>query len=424
MTERADDRDLAERDARVAWHPFTQHGAGEAPLVATAARDAEIVLADGHVVVDAISSWWACLHGHGRREIVDAVAAQAARLDHVLFAGATHAPAVDVAERLLGLAPRGLERVFFSDDGSTSVEVAAKMAVQAHAQRGRGARTRFIAFDGGYHGDTVGAMSMGDPEPFFRAFRPLLFPVTRVPVDAAALDAALESDGDRVAAVVLEPLVQGAGGMRMHPPEFVTAARDACTRAGAFLILDEVMTGFGRTGSAFASTKCGVTPDFLCVAKGLTGGTLPLAATLTTAEVFDAFRSTDRARTFFHGHTFTANPIACAAARASLVLFDRERTWERLDAIGRRIEARLRERAPRRTRALRRTGGIVAFDLAVDESDARYVSELGPRLRLAALERGVLLRPLGNVVYAMPPSCTTDAQCDRIAHAMADLAEL
>ncbi len=419
----SDTDDLVGRDARAVWHPFTQHATDDAPLAVVGAAGAELSLADGRVVIDAISSWWSCLHGHGRPEITRAIAAQAARLDHVLFAGATHEPAVRVAERLLAIAPKGLARVFFSDDGSTSVEVAAKMAVQFHAHRGESNRTTFVVLDGGYHGDTVGAMSLGDPEPFFRAFRPLLFPSRRVAIDPRAVDAALADLGVRAAGVVLEPLVQGAGGMRMHSAEFVRAVRDACTRHGVPLVLDEVMTGFGRTGSTFACSQAGVTPDFLCVAKGLTGGMLPLAATLTTDAVFEAFWSNDRARAFFHGHTFTANPIACAAAIASLDLMERERTPERLASIGGRIEARLRSAAlaPECAESLRRTGGIVAFDLVVRDGSAGYLADVGRRARRVALDRGVLLRPLGNVVYAMPPACTTEAQCEAIAAAMIEI---
>lgn len=423
MTEAVDP--LIERDRRAIWHPYAQHALEADPLPVASARGATLTLNDGRVLIDAISSWWATLHGHGRTEIASAIAAQAKHLDHVLFAGATHAPAVDVAEALLALAPPGLSRVFFSDDGSTAVEVALKMALQAHAQRGATRRTRFIAFSGAYHGDTAGAMSVGDPDPFFVPYRALCVPIEHVAIDAAALEATLKDLGETVAAVILEPLVQGAGGMRMHAPEFVKRVRELCDEHGAFLILDEVMTGFGRTGAAFAAVRCGVTPDLLCVAKGLTGGTLPLAATLATEHLFGAFLAEDRRRALFHGHTFTANPIACAAARASLAILAAEDTPARLDAIGTRIEARLRTSLPAACVAtLRRCGGIVAYDLPpVEGESAGYLSNRSPALRQRAIEHGVLLRPLGDVVYAMPPSCTTNAQCDAIADAMRALAE-
>ncbi|MBL8748443.1 MAG: adenosylmethionine--8-amino-7-oxononanoate transaminase, partial [Planctomycetes bacterium] len=326
--------DLAGRDARVVWHPYTQHATDPEPLVVRGAHGALLELGDGRAVIDAISSWWCCLHGHGRPEIAAAIADQARRLDQVQFAGCTHEPAVRLAERLVALAPRGLTRVFFSDDGSTAVEVALKMALQAHADRGEPQRSVFVALDGGYHGDTFGAMAVGDPDPFFAAFRPLLFEVRRVPVSANAVAAALAELGPRAAGVVLEPLVQGAAGMRMHDAAFVRAVRAACDERRVPLIADEVMTGFGRTGAVFACERAGVVPDHLCVSKGLSGGTLPIAATLVREEVFAAFRSPDRRRTFFHGHTFTGNPIACAASLASLDVFAAERTHERLDAIG------------------------------------------------------------------------------------------
>jgi adenosylmethionine-8-amino-7-oxononanoate aminotransferase len=331
---------------------------------------------------------------------------------------------VKLAETLVAIAPKGLTRVFYSDDGSTAVEVALKIAYQSHAQRGEPDRRTFIAFENGYHGDTFGAMAVGDPDPFFRAFEPLLFRVERIPVDADALDTALDELGARAAGVIVEPMVQGAGGMRMHAPSFVRAVRRACDRQRVPMIADEVMTGFGRTGKLFACEHAGVAPDLMCVAKGLTGGVFPLAATLATDALFRAFESTDRRRAFFHGHSFTASPIGCAVALASIEMAKRENVPSGFDAIGAAIErdlrARLSPRAP--VRNLRRLGGIVAFDLGAEE--ASYLARDPLPLRAAALERGVLLRPLGNVVYAMPPACTSIEQCARIAAAMADLALL
>ncbi len=410
--------DLDRRDRAVVWHPYTQHGLEDAPLGVRSARGATLTLEDGREILDAISSWWTSLHGHGRPELVAALRAQAETLDHVLFAGATHEPAVALAEKLVSLAPRGLTRVFFSDDGSTAVEVALKIALQAHAQQGRPERRVFVAFENGYHGDTFGAMAVGDPDPFFRAFEKLLFRVERCAVDAHALESTLQRLGSSAAGVVLEPLVQGAGGMRMHTPEFVRAARSLCSARGLPLIADEVMTGFGRTGTLFACEQAGVTPDLLCIAKGLTGGVYPLSATLATTALFDAFVSTDRSRAFFHGHSFTANPIGCAVALASIDLALREDVPAKLDGIGATIEDRLRSKLPPDApiRDLRRTGGIVAFDL---DTDATGYLAFDPRaLRAKAIARGVLLRPLGNVVYAMPPACTTAAECARIADAM------
>jgi adenosylmethionine-8-amino-7-oxononanoate aminotransferase len=425
--------DLLARDARCAWHPYTQHATEGPPLPVRAARDAVLSLSDSRELIDAISSWWTCLHGHGRRELIAAMTSQAETLDHVLFAGATHEPAIALAEALLAVvpgadSPRRLSRVFYSDDGSTAVEVALKLCVQRWLSIGERHRTVFVALEGAYHGDTFGAMAVGDPRPFFEAFTPMLFEVRRVPPgEAGAVASALAELGVRAAGVIVEPLVQGAGGMRMHSPEFLRGVRASCDAAGVPLVADEVMTGFGRTGALFACGLAGITPDVLCLAKGLSGGLMPLAATLTTESMFEAFLSHDRARAFFHGHSFTAHPVACAVALASLRLCLAEDTPARLDAIGRDIERGLRERlaaSPRgetAARSVRRRGGIVAFDLG---TPGGYLGEVAPRLRAEAVARGVLLRPLGNVLYAMPPACTTEAQCDRIAEVMAELATL
>ena len=406
------------------WHPYTQHGAEGPALPVASAHGATLVLADGRELIDAISSWWTVLHGHAEPALLEALSAQARRLDHVQFAGFTHAPAVELAEELLAHAPGELARVFFSDDGSTAVEVALKIVRQGWVQRGEPRRQVFVAFEHAYHGDTFGAMSVGQRVPFFAAYQPLLFDVRRAEVDAVSVAAALSELGERAAGVLVEPLVQGAGGMRMHKAEVLRGVRAACDEAGVPLIADEVMTGFGRTGALFACARAGVAPDLMCLAKGLSGGILPLAATLATERWFEAFLSEERARAFFHGHSFTANPIACAVGQASLRLCLERDVPARLDAIGARIAAGLEELGQDRARVreLRRTGGIVALELAVEAADAGYLSSRAARLRAGALERGVLLRPLGNVLYAMPPACTSDEECDRIAAAMAELA--
>lgn len=416
------DQSLAERDAQALWHPYTQHGLEPAPLAVARAEGAWLHLADGTRRLDAISSWWATLHGHCHPRIARAIAEQTATLDHVLFAGCTHEPAVALAESLLALTPRPagaapLTRVFYSDDGSTAVEVALKAAIGAWARRGETARTTFIALEGAYHGDTFGAMAAGDPRPFFREFGPFLFHVVRVPPTGEALEAAMRGLEGRIAGVILEPLVQGAAGMKMHGAEFLRAARRLCDQHGTFLIADEVMT-FCRTGSVFACEQAGIAPDLLCLAKALTGGTLPLAATLATEEIFHDFASADRGRAFFHGHTFTANPIACAAARASLALVREEGTPARLAAIGARIETGLGAlRLHPGVKEIRRCGGIVAVELAAP--DAGYMAGLGDELRTRCRALpDVLLRPLGNVLYALPPSCVTDDEAGRIAAAL------
>ena len=418
---------LSDRDARCLWHPYTQHATEDTPLAVRGARGAWLELEDGTRVLDACSSWWTCLHGHGRPELARALYEQAERLDHVLFAGATHEPAVRLAERLVALAPGDLARVFYSDDGSTAVEVALKIAYQAHRNAGRGERTRFLALEGGYHGDTFGAMAVGDPEPFFKPFESLLFDVRRAEPTVDALEAAFAEDGSRLAALIVEPMLQGAAGMRMHGPQLLRAARELCDRHGVFLVADEVLTGFGRTGRTFACEHAGVAPDVLTLAKGLTGGTMPLAATLATEALYEAFLDADRARALFHGHSFTGHPIGCAVALASLDLVEGERTPERLSAIGERLHTRLATRvegAPN-VRDLRVLGGVVAFDLVPPAGEASgYLSGLALTLRRESLARGVLLRPLGNVLYAMPPACTGEDETDRIADTMAELAEL
>ncbi len=408
---------LPERDGRVVWHPYTQHGCEGPPLPVVGAAGAWLELADGRRVFDGISSWWATLHGHGHPRLIAAMTTQARRLDHVLFAGATHEPAVALAEQLLAVAPPGLARVFYSDDGSTAVEVALKMVLHGWQQRGASDRRVFVALHGAYHGDTFGAMAVGDRDPFFTAYAPWLFEVARVSCDAAELRRTLAALGERAAGVVLEPLLQGAAGMRLVAPEFVREARRVCTELGIPLIADEVMTGFGRTGAMFACQRAGVTPDLLCLAKGLTGGVLPLAATLVTASVFDAFVHRERTRFFPHGHTFTANPIACAVARESLALCRENDVPQRFAAIGAMLHEALADlRSHPRVLDVRQLGGMVALELRSERMG--YGSELALRLRAESLRRGVLLRPLGNVLYALPPACTTDAEAAMLAEVM------
>lgn len=414
--------DWIRSDADHCWHPYTQHAVDGEPLPIVGASGAWLELADGRRMLDAISSWWTCLHGHGDPRLVRALAEQAARLDHVLFAGCTHEPAAELARRLVEFAPGGLSRVFYSDDGSTAVEVALKAAYQHWVRRGEPSRTVFLALEGGYHGDTFGSMAVGDPDPFFTEFAPFLFHVVRVPPDADALAQALEGQSGRVAGFIFEPLVQGAAGMRPVPPAFLEEAAALCRSHGALLIADEVLTGFGRTGTLFACEQAGLNPDLMCLAKGISGGLLPLAATLATEEVYASFLSEDRSQAFFHGHSFTANPIGCAVGLESLRIVREDDVPGRFEALGARIQDALEPLARRAgVRELRRFGGIVALEL--EDADAGYLSELGPRLKRAAYGGEVLLRPLGNVLYAMPPACVSDEECDRIAGAMTSVCE-
>ena len=402
------------------WHPFTQEGVDPAPLVVRGAQGVFLETKDGRQILDAISSWWVNIHGHAHPAIAQAVAQQAATLEHVLFAGFSHEPAEELAVRLHKVVPAPLRHVFFSDDGSTAVEVALKLALQYWKNCGRTKKTRIVALADAYHGDTVGAMSVSDDSPFTAAFNAMRIPVLRTHSASCAhcpvgltranchieclgkLERLLSEQGDEIAAVIVEPLLQGAGGMIVHPEEFLAGVRRLTTAHDVLLIADEVLTGFGRTGRMFACERAGVVPDLMCVAKGLTGGFLPLAATFATDRIHDEFVGGDRMRAFFHGHSYTANPIACAAANASLQVFENEPVFERIAAIEKVHAERLSAfAADARVHDVRQIGTVAAIELKV--ADAGYLSSLRPRLYQYFLSRGVLLRPLGNVVYILPP---------------------
>jgi len=417
---------LVARDRARVWHPYTQMQDAPPPLPIVRGEGVYLYTEDGRKILDGISSWWVNIHGHSHPALNAALAQQASRLEHVMFAGCTHAPAVDLAERLIARLPSGLTRVFYSDNGSTAVEVAAKLAVQYWANTGQPQRTTFVALHHAYHGDTVGAMSVSEDSIFTRAFTPMLFPVVRAhapyccqcplglerascAVDCLEdIEQVLAALGDTAAAVIVEPMLQGAGGMIMWPAEFLEGVRRACDRHGVLLVADEVLTGFGRTGRMFACEHANVSPDIICLSKALTAGYLPLGATCTTDAVYEAFLSDDRARTFFHGHSFTANPLACAVAIASLDLFDTDRTLDRV----RRLEAQLQSGlAPLRELPIvgdvRVMGGVAAIELT---GGSGYLDGIGPRLAAAFLGRGLLLRPLGNIVYFMPPYVITEEE--------------
>jgi adenosylmethionine-8-amino-7-oxononanoate aminotransferase len=409
--------DLLARDRSAVWHPYTALADPDDPLPVVAAEGEFLHLADGRTLIDGISSWWTTHHGHRHPPLVAALRDAAGRLDHVLFAGATHPPAVELAELLLRSAP-GMAggRVFYSDNGSTAVEVALKMAYQAWCHRGEPGRTLFVGFEHGYHGDTFGAMAAGRDPVFFARFDPLLFRTLRVPVSPERLADALDAHPGRVAAVILEPLLQAAGGMRTHSPDELRAIVSVCRERGVFFIADEVMTGGGRTGTLWACDRAGVAPDLLCAAKTLTGGLMPLAATLASAEVVAAFDTADRTRTFFHGHSYTAHPLACAVAAANW----RAMLSEEWRADAERIERTWRERVlPLASRPGVRDVRILGTMAAVEvDAPGGYLAEAGRRMRRAAIERGVLLRPLGDVVYALPPLGTSDLSLGRIADAI------
>ncbi len=414
---------LVALDRRHLWRPYTPADEHERrdPFVVERAEGVWLYDVDGRRYLDTNGSWWANTLGHGRPELREALCRQAERMLHVTLAGVVHEPAALLAERLVALAPEGLQRVFYTDNGSGAVEVALKIALQFFRQNGEPKRTRFVALPGAYHGDTLGVMGLGGVAAFVETFRPVLTRAWRPPepVPTATgwdwgptvegLEAHLRAEGEHVAAVVLEPLVQGAAGMRIHPPEVLGRIAEACRRAGALLVLDEVFTGFGRTGTMFACEQAGVRPDLLCLAKGLTGGTMPLAATLATERLFDGFRG-ERGRALMHGHTYGGHPLGAAVALEALRLYQTEDVVGRVRALAPRLRdgfEALAEELPgvRRPRAL----GLVA---ALDLGEEGYHGEIGWRVHLAARRRGLYLRPLGDTIYVCPPLTITAEELD------------
>jgi adenosylmethionine-8-amino-7-oxononanoate transaminase len=393
-------------------HPIVERGEGST-----------LVDTDGRRYLDGVSSLWVTIHGHRKAPIDRAVRAQLGRIAHTTFLGLTHPPAIELAKGLVKIAPRGLAKVFYSDNGATAVEVALKMAFQYWQQRGGRFRrkTRFIALEESYHGDTLGAVSVGGIGLFHRLYRPLLFPTWKIPSpyrapwdrtrrrdSLEALESLLKRRHDQVAGLIMEPLVQAAAGMLPSPPGFLKTVRSLCSQHNVLLILDEVATGFGRTGTMFACEQEGVVPDLLCLAKGITGGYLPLAATLTTREIFDAFCGPyGGKKTFFHGHTYTASPLACAAALANLGCFQRERTLERIQPKITRLRLELESlRSLTHVGDIRQVGFMVGIELMQDPARGEpypYESKIGIRTILESRRRGLIIRPLGNVIVLMPP---------------------
>jgi adenosylmethionine-8-amino-7-oxononanoate aminotransferase len=409
---------LADKDRRYVWHPFTQmqDWAAADPLIIARAEGNELIDVDGRRYLDGVSSLWVNVHGHHRKELDDAVRAQLDRVAHSTLLGLANVPSIELAERLVQIAPPGLTRVFYSDSGSTAVEIALKIAFQYQKQRGHAEKQKFLALTDAYHGDTIGAVSVGGIDLFHEIFHPLLFHVLRVAPAIDALEHMLERHAHELAALIVEPLVQGAAGMLMQPPGLLRAARELCTRHGVLLICDEVATGFGRTGTMFACEQEAVAPDLMCLAKGISGGYLPLAATLATDEVYSAFLGEyERQLTFFHGHTYTGNPLACAAGIASLELFERERVLEKLQPTIARLHARLDEQlAPLGPVVeIRRRGLMVGIELG----PYAYDQAIGARVCRDLRSRGVILRPLGNVLVLMPPLSITAAEIDRLIDA-------
>jgi adenosylmethionine-8-amino-7-oxononanoate aminotransferase len=421
--------DLTSRDLARIWHPYTQMKTAPAPLPIVRGEGVYLYTDDGRRLLDGISSWWVNIHGHAHPALNAALAAQAAKLEHVVFAGATHEPAVALAEQLSSLLPPGLTRIFYSDNGSTAIEVALKMAWQYWQNRGQSARRNFIALHHAYHGDTVGAMSPSETTAFSKPFGGLLFPVHRVhspycyhcplglkrpecAIDCLGdLERALESREGSVAAVVVEPMLQGAGGMIVWPADFLAGVRRLCDRYDTLMIADEILTGFGRTGRMFACEHAAVRPDLICLSKALTAGYLPLAVTATTEQIYESFLDDDRTKAFFHGHSYTANPLGCAVALASLELFRSEGTLERVKALEKQFSRRLEDiRKLKVVGDVRCIGGVAAIELIT--ADGGYFDSVGPRLYDAFLKRGLLLRPLGSILYFMPPYVIEEQEVD------------
>jgi adenosylmethionine---8-amino-7-oxononanoate aminotransferase len=414
---------LRDADRKHVWHPFTQQqgwSAEDAPIIERA-EGTDLIDVDGRRYIDGVSSLWCTVHGHRHPDIDAAVRDQLDRVAHSTMLGLTHPAAIELAERLVRIAPPGLSRVFYSDSGSTAAEIALKMAFQYWQQRGGddARKTRFVSLRNAYHGDTVGSVSVGGIDLFHAMYRPLLFDTLKAdPGDADELDFVLSGYPGEVAAVIVEPLVQGAAGMIMQPDGYLAAVRELCDRHGALLICDEVATGFGRTGRMFACDHDGVSPDLLCLAKGLTGGYMPLAATLATEAIYEGFLGEfHEFRTFFHGHTYTGNPLACAAALATLDVFEREQTIERLQPKIALLERLLQSVSALPTvREVRQRGFMVGIELGDFPLEAR----MGHQVTLEARRRGAIVRPLGDVVVLMPPLSISAVELARLVEITRD----
>jgi adenosylmethionine-8-amino-7-oxononanoate aminotransferase len=421
--------ELKRLDHTYLWHPFTQmqEWMGEDPCIISQGDGHYLIDVHGRKYLDGVSSLWCNVHGHRKKELDDAIRAQLDRIAHSTFLGLTHVPGIQLAQKLIGIAPRGLQRVFYSDSGATAVEIALKMAVQYWQLKGEVKRTQIATLAESYHGDTVGSMSMGYSETFHRYHKSLLFPVLRLTpphvfrydqrmseeeASAAAIaeaDEKLTHQKDTVAALIMEPLMQGAAGMWSQPAGYVGAMEELCRRHGILLVFDEVATGFGRTGKMFACEHAGVTPDILCLAKGITGGYLPLAATLTREAIFNAFLGEYREfKTFFHGHTYTGNPLGCAAALANLELFERDRIIEQMQPkiayVGQRLKTEMSVLP--HVSDIRQWGFMIGIELVEDKTRRKnYPPEkrVGHRVIQEARKRGVMIRPLGDVIILMPP---------------------
>ncbi len=419
---------IAERDKKVIWHPFTHLKQAKEPIHIVKGEGVYLIDDKGNKYIDAFSSWWVNLHGHANKYIADKIHEQALQLEQVAFSNFTHTQAVTLAERLLKHLPPNQAKVFFSDNGSTSVEVAIKMALQYHRNKGD-KKTKIIALENGYHGDTFGGMSVAARNVFTEAFNPLLFEVIHIPAPTKGredqtltqLEIALERDD--ICAFLFEPLVQGAGGMVMYEPAMLDIMIALCKKMKCITIADEVMTGFGRTGKFFATNYVTQKPDIFCMSKGITGGFMPLGATSCTQHIYEAFISDDKSNTFYHGHSYTANPLACAAANASLDLLEKEECHNHVQMISAYF-AQMKTRFEKHAKVIdcRHIGTILALELKTDEATS-YLNPITERLTEFYLKRNIIVRPLGNVLYFIPPYCITNIELMLLESTTADLLE-
>jgi adenosylmethionine-8-amino-7-oxononanoate aminotransferase len=404
---------LTERDLKVIWHPYTQMKTASPPIGIVRGEGAGLFDEEGKKYIDAVSSWWVNIHGHAHPYIAKKVSEQLHKLEHVIFAGFTHEGAVELAERLLAILPNNQQKVFYSDNGSTAIEVAIKMCLQYWLNKGD-QRTKIVAFKNAYHGDTFGAMAVSGRSAFTKAFDSLLFEVEFIDLpnkdNIAGLKSQISHLKSELACFIFEPLVQGSAGMIMYEAEYLNELMAHCKQENVLMIDDEVFTGFGRTGKRFACDHVQVQPDIMCFSKGLTGGTMALGLTTCTQQIYDAFLSDDKLKTLFHGHSFTANPIAIAAALASLDLFLAPETaanMQRIEASHARFAAKIKHHPKIKT--IRQTGTILAMEWETGDNTS-YFSSLRDKLYHYFLAEGIILRPLGNVIYILPPYCITDAE--------------
>ena len=408
---------LIERDKEFIWHPFTPQKNMPQPIAVIKAANSLLFDENNNAYIDAISSWWVTIHGHAHPYIAEKLYRQALQLEHTIFAGFTHLPAVELAEKLLGVLPKNFSKVFYSDDGSTATEVALKMAVQFWWNNGETKRNKIFAFNNSYHGDTVGAMSVSDRSVFTLAFRNILFDVifidTPTKENVHQIENIINQHAAEAAAFIYEPLVQGAGGMKMYDASLLDSLLALMQKHNIICIADEVMTGFGRTGKFFASEYTNVMPDIICMSKGITGGTMALGATACTNKIYEAFVADDKTKTFFHGHSFTANPLACTVAIASLELFEKENTLEKIKWIEQENK-KFAESVSKKgnIKNVRTLGTIAAFEIVKGEDN--YLNDISTDVTKKALSLGVYLRPLGNTVYIMPPYCITYNELQKI----------